>query len=123
MSRTYACAECAKPFSLARDHEQMFCCTACRTAFNNRRKNRGAELYDLFMTMRFDRDTAKVNGVWAVMCRMASEWNEEDRMAFTSAEEAAAGIKKPGRRSFGPVRKVLERFTKYRAVRYNINRL
>lgn len=95
------CLECGEKFKASRDHEQLFCSSACRSTWNNRRKSRGAEVYDLFMTMRFDR--ANAEGVWAVMCRMASEWNAEDKEA--------------NRRSFGPVKKVMERNVRYRAVR------
>jgi len=47
----------------------------------DRRMSRGADLYDAFMAMRFDREAAKDKGLWALMCRMASAWNEEDKAA------------------------------------------
>jgi len=100
------CLECGKQFKTVRAHEQIFCASECRTAHNNRRKQRGADLYDLFMTMRYDRKNAK--GVWAVMCRMAQDWNEDDMEA--------------GRKSFSPARKVLERHVQHVAVKHNISR-
>lgn len=90
--------------------EKKFCCHACGTKWNNRRKQRGAELYDLFMTMRYDRGTAKLFGVWAIMCRMASMWKEEDD---------AAGV-----RSFASAKELQDdgRLLRYAAVRTDISR-
>jgi hypothetical protein len=83
-------------------HERRFCCSKCKDRYNNRRKERGMLLYDLFMAMRYDRGTARLKGVWAIMCRMASDWK---------AEDDELGIK-----SFTPVNEVLQRNTKYVAV-------
>lgn len=116
------CLECNGPVSKPRDQEKFFCSDACRHRHKNRRKLRGAELYDLFMTMRFDRAAAKEHQVWAVMCRMASQWNEEDKAAFTTAEDLAAGIQKPGRKSFVPVRKAMERAIAYRGTRHRVSK-
>ena len=96
------CFECGKEVVKTRDHEQNFCCTPCRTAWNNRRKLRGAEMYDLIMAMRFNRKQSK--GLWAIMCRMASEYNAED--------------KEKGRVSAAPVRTVLERNVRYAATKH-----
>jgi hypothetical protein len=100
------CIECGSQFTKVRAHEQLFCSSACRTSHANRRKLRGADMYDLFMTMRYDRANSK--GVWAVMCRMAQDWNAEDVEA--------------GRKSFMPARKVLERHVQHVATKHNINR-
>lgn len=59
---------------------KRFCGQPCRLRFNNRRLQRGAELYDLFMTMRYDRSEAKRLGVWALMCRMGQQMREEDQI-------------------------------------------
>lgn len=72
--RVHACLECGAPTASKGD----FCATACRSAFNNRRKARGAELYDLFMAHRFDRETAQALGVMAKMNRLASFYRGED---------------------------------------------
>lgn len=58
-----------------------FCGTQCRIGWRNRRMSRGADLYDCFMSLRYDRTTAKEKGLWALMCRMAQSWNEEDHKA------------------------------------------
>ena len=48
MKRKCDCRECGKDFITARS-QVYFCSTACRTAFNRRRRDRGAELYDFWM--------------------------------------------------------------------------
>lgn len=107
-SGTKPCLECGKPVGASNRFDKKFCCTGCGTAWNNRRKQRGAELYDLFMTMRFDRATAKEAGVWAIMCRMASNWNAEDKEA--------------GLRSYSPAKEVLERSVQHVATRHSTRR-
>ena len=39
---------------------------------------RGAELYDLFMMVRHERDMAKARGLWTLVCAMAAEWKRQD---------------------------------------------
>lgn len=46
------CAECGGEFEAQRRHAE-FCSTGCRRKFNNRRAQRGAELYDFIMLSRF----------------------------------------------------------------------
>lgn len=62
----------------------VFCGIPCKAKWNNRRKNRGADIYDLWMAMRYERDEAKRLGVWKEMCRLSEKWHDED---------VAAGIK------------------------------
>jgi hypothetical protein len=57
-------------------------------AFHNRRRDRGAELYDLVMAMRFDREHAKDEGLWSHICALASAYNTADKH------------KRPGRKSY-----------------------
>lgn len=89
---TRPCLECGT------DHacKGEFCSTACRTVFNNRRKQRGAELYDLYMAHRFDRDRAQELGVFQAINRLASTYRDEDRES------------RNGRRSWRRPRDVLE---------------
>ncbi len=68
-----------------------FCSTACRSAFNNRRKARGAELYDFFMAHRFDRAEAARLGFLQAMNRLASIWRDEDK----GKREARRSWRKP----------------------------
>lgn len=72
------CAECSEEFTTNR-REAEFCGDKCRKAYNNRRAVRGAELYDLVMTMRFDRGHAKDEAVWSQICSLASAYNTSDK--------------------------------------------
>lgn len=71
------CLECGAALKpAARD----FCAAGCRKAFGNRRMLRGAELYDLFMAHRYDRENAKQYRALTMMNRMAAEfWREDQR--------------------------------------------
>lgn len=99
------CMECLVEMEATNRPEKSFCCNAHKDAFNNRRKNRGVMLYDLFMALRFDRKEASLLKVYAILCRMASEWNEED--------------KKAGRKSFLPARQIVQRYTQFRAQQFH----
>jgi predicted nucleic acid-binding Zn ribbon protein len=89
------CLECGKPHETRR-LEAKFCSEKCRSEFKNRRKLRGAELYDLFMSMRYSRDEAANEGVWNFMCRMAQHYKAQDdrdregRQSWTPAKEVKA---------------------------------
>lgn len=73
-----------------------FCCAACRKAFHNRRMKRGAELYDLFMAIRFDRSAATALKLWRIINRLASRFRAEDarqragRLSWTPPAEILA---------------------------------
>ncbi len=90
------CQECGQEFESVRDHA-AFCSAGCRKAFNNRRATRGAELYDMFMALRYERPLAKALGIWSVICRAAEIWRDEDRGA------------RAGRKSWGDVKAALDR--------------
>ena len=75
MARVHACLECGEPVPGKGD----FCSAACRHGFNNRRKARGAELYDLYMAHRFERKEAQELRVLQAMNRLASNWRRQDR--------------------------------------------
>lgn len=89
--RVHACLECGENNPTKGD----FCAATCRTAFNNRRKARGAEMYDLYMAHRFDRDTAQRLGLFQAINRMASDFRSEDK------------ARRAGRRSWRNPRDVL----------------
>lgn len=79
------CQECLEPLGPELRKDATFCTPACRVAFNNRRAVRGAELYDLFMSLRYDREKATALGVWAFVCKLAQSFKEEDdRFAVAS---------------------------------------
>jgi hypothetical protein len=71
------CRECGTVYQAQRTTRE-FCCTACRRTFHNRRALQGADFYDLFMAIRFDRDNAKKAGAWSLMCRMAASFKATD---------------------------------------------
>lgn len=92
IGRVHACLECGK----AKTEKADFCSGRCRVRFNNRRKMRGAELYDLYMAHRFDRQRAQELGVFQAINRLASIYRSED-----VADRA-------GRRSWRPPAAVLD---------------
>lgn len=73
-----------------------FCGNVCKSKWNNRRRARGAELLDIFMTMRHDRPKAARmkeagDNPWTLACRLAKAWHDEDvaagRKSFHDIEE------------------------------------
>jgi hypothetical protein len=91
-----ACVECGCDFTPGAAHGD-FCSSPCRKGFNNRRALRGAELYDLFMVLRYERDLAKKLHVWKILCRMAMGFRAEDQ------------AQRDGRKSWRPARQVIDR--------------
>lgn len=92
------CNECGLPYRPRREDE-FFCSTTCRKTFDNRAMVRGRELYHLFMVMRYERRLAKAYGVWAIMCRLAKTWYEEDE------------AKRDGRKSWTPPTRQVQRYS------------
>jgi hypothetical protein len=68
------CAECGDAFESLKTFGG-FCCPAHRAQFNARRAQRGAELYDLIMAWRYERNLA---GLWQLVCKMAATFRDED---------------------------------------------
>lgn len=98
-SQKYAsrcCDECGTAYKPHRV-DALFCSTPCRKSFDNRAMVRGREMYSLFMCMRYERGLAKALGVWAIMCRMAMIWREEDNRD------------RDGRKSWQSPRRVIDR--------------
>lgn len=84
--RTYRegrCKECGATFHTTRQDRDFCDNPKCRATWNNRRMQRGAMLYDCFMTMRNQRGLAKALGIWSVMCRLAQEWYGDDNRRQT----------------------------------------
>lgn len=90
---TRTCQECGKPITTTR-RDATFCCTPCRQRFNNRRMQRGAELYDLFRAMRRERAEAKRLEVWTMICRLEKQWHDEDegRKTWVSPKRALRNL-------------------------------
>ena len=68
------CRECGSPTG------GEFCKppSKCKTKWNNRRKSRGAVLYDLLMSQRFDREAAEADHIWTLACRQMADWRVDD---------------------------------------------
>jgi hypothetical protein len=96
MSKIGACRECGASFEAHRLTAE-FCGSKCRSSFHNRRSRRGADLFDLFMCLRFDRSVGEESGAWSLMCRMAASFKAEDDRD------------RGGRRSWDDIRKVKAR--------------
>ena len=75
------CLECGSGLSAGAPPEAEFCCVPCRSVWRDRRAARGAQLYDLFMALRYERRAAKLAGVWTIMCALASAFRDADRTA------------------------------------------
>jgi hypothetical protein len=69
------CRECGTAF-LAHRHTAEFCATRCRQHFNNRRAERGRDLYDLVMEWRFRRDRA--GAAQTLISKLAAQYKLED---------------------------------------------
>ena len=93
----YTCNECGAelPAQMARKKQASFCSTSCRQKFNARRRDRGRDMYDLFMALRYDRCEAKELEVWSKLCRMAEHYRDEDQR------------ERAGRKSWRPAKTVL----------------
>ena len=76
--RLNACLECGCHL-VPSAKEREFCSPAHRLAWNNRRLQRGAALYDLYMAHRFERADAQARGVFQAINRLASDYRAEDR--------------------------------------------
>lgn len=98
------CLECGLPF-MARQADAEFCGLACRKAWNNRRLLRGAELYDLFMALRWDRRAATGLHVFTALSRLAAGFRREDTQ------------ERSGRRSWASPARIISRRPYLRAER------
>ena len=88
------CQECGENFA-SEQRSARFCCTPCRQTFNNRRAQRGAELYDLLMAHNYDRKTARPLHVWSLIYRLVLAYRDAD------------ASKRKGRRSWRPVKEAI----------------
>lgn len=87
------CRECGAEMTWTRK-PKFFCSSACRQEHTNRRRDRGAQMYDLFMALRYDRQNAKGKEVWTKLCRLAEKFHDDDLVQ--------------GRESTIPLERVLE---------------
>lgn len=84
---TRICYETGKPLAENAPDTARFANADARQAWNNRRKVRGAQLYDLFMAYRYDRKAAKLLKLFSVMCGLAAQWRAEDKAANRTSFE------------------------------------
>lgn len=99
----HTCQECGNHISgrvrgnhVSRVPGKLFCSTPCRQTFNNRRMQRGADIYDLFRALRRERSEAKRLNIWTEICRLELGWQQEDE------------TERGGRKSYMPPRKALD---------------
>ncbi|MDP4024428.1 transcriptional regulator [Methylobacterium sp. NEAU 140] len=97
-----ACLECGTPFT-PRKSDAEFCAAGCRQSWNNRRLQRGAEVYDLLMALRWDRAVATGLHVFTALSRMAAGFRRQDI------------AERDGRRSWTPPAAVIARKPHLRA--------
>lgn len=71
-----SCRECGTPIA-GRRAGSVFCRTKCKSDWNNRRRMRGADMYDLIMAMRFDREAAE--GAYSLLSQFASRCRDADK--------------------------------------------
>lgn len=76
-ARVCICLNCGESFERGRKPAE-FCSRKCANLWNNRRLTRGAELYDLLMIQRFDRDEATKHKVWTALTRLTRQYRDED---------------------------------------------
>ena len=96
------CLECNAAYT-PRAALQRFCSPSCSKVFNNRRMTRGAELYDYYMSMRYERDTH--SGNIAIMNQMAMKWRDEDKASRDGRQSWATPDLSADPRAFDIVRR------------------
>lgn len=97
------CVECGTEFRAVKMRSAIYCSQACRLKANNRRRERGALIYDLLCHHRFNRAEAQKQKVRSKVDRMISTWMREDIAA--------------GRRPMRPLRECLEAVVEHSSVR------
>lgn len=75
------CRECGKSLAgLGLKPSATFCTVEHRKAFNNRRMQRGAELYDIFMALRYEREFATEHNLFTVLSSVARAYRDSDKV-------------------------------------------
>jgi hypothetical protein len=89
--RKLACRECGSVFTTTHP-SKCFCEASCRIRFNNRRMQRGMELYDFAMERRYSREHEKeARSVLDALCMGYRDRDKEvrqGRKSWYSFEEA-----------------------------------
>jgi hypothetical protein len=74
------CTECGCEFTTPKA-EAGFCAPPCRMAWHNRARDRGAEVYHILMTCRFDREFSKEEGIAhfaTILSNLAGHYRNSD---------------------------------------------
>lgn len=77
MPRIATCRECGCDIS-HKKQGAVFCGPEHRKAWNNRRMIRGAEVYDLLMANRYEREAATSLGVWSIATNLLRAYRDSD---------------------------------------------
>lgn len=95
-----ACAECGVPFTTTNGRQgtspRAFCCAQHRISFYNRRNIRGAQMYDILMSKRYDRATeSEARGLLDRLARAARDADKalrDGRPSWLPFEQAKQNI-------------------------------
>jgi predicted nucleic acid-binding Zn ribbon protein len=71
------CVVCGQEFMATQEHGK-FCSDRHKVIFNNIRRTRGAQLYDFFMTIRYEREKAAALDAWSCICALAATFRDAD---------------------------------------------
>jgi hypothetical protein len=89
------CAECGGPFT-PQHKGGRYCTATCKDRFMNRRKKRGAQLYDFVMSKRYDRinenDARSLIDNLARAARDADKHERDGRPSWIPFEEAKKAV-------------------------------
>lgn len=75
------CKECGNGFQALADtgkRKAKFCSRDCIRVWNNRRAKNGAQVYDLLMALRYEREDATRLQLWGTLTRLTQSFREDD---------------------------------------------
>jgi hypothetical protein len=75
-ARNIRCRWCGE-VATVHSHKALFCSEKCNTAFNRLRTKRGAAMYDMIMSGRFERE--KFPHYLTSVSQLAREYRDEDK--------------------------------------------
>ncbi len=78
-ARPRECLECGTALAETAQVTAEFCCSGHRIGWNNRRMVRGAQLYDCWMLIRYERGLARLRGLFQLMGALAAAYRAADR--------------------------------------------
>lgn len=90
---TKPCAECSKPIPSKRHIKTDYCSNACRSAFHNRRTQRGALVYDVLMLQLTRPDLVTEYDLRQRLDIQMGAWLEEDAKASRRSSAKASEVR------------------------------